>query len=140
MVESENQQQIYRWVRTNLNLPSFQGQIYTEWELRQAFKRRMLDKSSYSEILVKFGVPNSTLTYFLNILFVPLKCSSLKHLWDLMGVGKRTQGKVREVIEKIVVNTKRGENLPSQGQRSIHYGNIRNIWGTWKPKIYTYLN
>ena len=36
LVESDNQQQIYIWVRTNLNLPFVQGQTYTEWELHQA--------------------------------------------------------------------------------------------------------
>ena len=65
-----------------------------------------MDKSSYSEILVKVGVPKSTLTYFLNVIFAPLKFSSMKYLWDLMGVGKITNRIVREVIEKIVVNTK----------------------------------
>ena len=100
LVESDNQQQIYGGFRTNLNLPSVQGQIYTEWELRLACKRRILEKSSYSEILVKFWAPKSTLTYFLNVLFAPLKCSSLKHLWDLMGVGKITKRIVRKVIEK----------------------------------------
>ena len=72
--------------------------MYTEWELSQARKIRILDKSSYYEILLDFGVPNSTLTYLLNVLFAPLKCSSLKHLWDLMGVGKITKRIVREVI------------------------------------------
>ena len=66
-----------------------------------------MDKSSYSEILGQFGVPKSTLTYFLKIIFSSLKCSSLKHLWDLMGFGKTTKRIVREVIDKIVVNTKR---------------------------------
>ena len=35
LVESYNQQQIFRLVRTNLNLPSVQGHGYTEWELRE---------------------------------------------------------------------------------------------------------
>ena len=75
-----------------------------------------MDKSSYSEILVKFGVPKSTLTYFLKVIFPPLKSSSLKHLRDLMGVGRITKRIVREVIEKIVVTKKKGkQNLPSQG-------------------------
>ena len=67
-----------------------------------------MDKSSYSEIFGKFGVPKSTLTYFLNVIFLKLKYASLKHLWDLMGVGKITKGIVREAAEKIVVKKKRG--------------------------------
>ena len=70
-----------------------------------------MEKSSYSEILVKFWAPKSTLTYFLNVLFAPLKCSSLKHLWDIMGVGKITKIIVREVIDKIVVTKQRGKKL-----------------------------
>ena len=93
-------------VRTNLNLPSVQGQTYTGWELHQACKRIISYKSSFSDILVKFGVPKSTLTYFLEIIFPPLKISSLKHLWDIMGVGKITKIIVREMIEKIVVTEK----------------------------------
>ena len=61
LLKYDNQQQIYRWVRTNINLPSVKVQTYTEWDLCQACKRRILDKSSYSDILVKFGVPKSTL-------------------------------------------------------------------------------
>ena len=34
--------------------------------------------------------------------------SSLKHLWDIMGVGKITKRIVRDVTEKIFINTKRG--------------------------------
>ena len=67
-----------------------------------------MDKSSYSEILGKFGVPKSTLTYFLNVIFSPLTFSSLKHLWHLMDVFKITKIIVREVIEQIVVTKKRG--------------------------------
>ena len=68
-----------------------------------------MDKSNYSEILVKLGVPNSTLTYFLKIILPPLEFSSQKHLWDLMGVVKTTKIIVREVTEKIDV-TKKGGN------------------------------
>ena len=98
LLEYETQQQIYRWVRTNINLPSVQGQTYTEGELCQAYERRILDKSRYYEILVKFGVPNYTLTYFLKVIFLPLKSSSMKHLWYLMGVGKITKRIVIELI------------------------------------------
>ena len=65
-------------------------------------------KSSYSEILENFGVPDSTLIFPLNVTSPSLKCSSLKHLWDLMGVGKITKRIVREVIAKIVVKNKSG--------------------------------
>ena len=58
---------------------------------------RILDKSSYSEVLGKFGLPNSTLTYFLKVIFPPLKSSSLKHLWDITGFGKI---KKREQLDK----------------------------------------
>ena len=35
LVEYDNQQQIFRWFRNILNLPSVQDQTYTEWELCQ---------------------------------------------------------------------------------------------------------
>ena len=35
LVENDNQQQIYRWARKNLLLPSGRGH-YTGWELRQS--------------------------------------------------------------------------------------------------------
>ena len=59
-------------------------------------------------MLVNFAIPKSTVTYFLNVIFAPLKCSSLKNLWDLMGVEKITKRIVRDVTEKIFINTKRG--------------------------------
>ena len=68
-------------------------------------------KSSYSEILVKFGVPNSTLTRSLNVIFPPLKVSSLKHLCDIIVVGKITKRIFREAIAKIVVKNKSGKKL-----------------------------
>ena len=108
--ESDNHKQIYRWVRINLNLPSVQVQTYTEWEFLQKFERRILDKSIYSEILVKYGVTKSTITYFLEVILLPLIMSSLNHLWNLMGVVKITSIIVRELIEKIVV-TKKGKKL-----------------------------
>ena len=51
LVESYNQQQIFRWVRNHLNLPLVQQQEYTEWDLREACERRILFKSSYSGLL-----------------------------------------------------------------------------------------
>ena len=62
-VESDNQQNIFRWVRNNLNLPSVQGQTYTVWELCQACERKILYKSSYSEIIGEIGVPKSSITF-----------------------------------------------------------------------------
>ena len=82
-------------------------------------QRRILDKSSYSDILGEFGLPNSTLTYFLNVIFPPLKCSSLRHLWDLMGVGKITKIIVREVIEKQLLR-KKGETQPTFSRTKKH--------------------
>ena len=70
-----------------------------------------MDKSSYSEILGKFVLPNSDLTYFLNVIFPLLKCYYLNHLWDTMGVGKITKIIVIEVIDKIVVTKQRRKKL-----------------------------
>ena len=78
----------YIWFKTNINLPSVQSQTYKEQEFCQACERRILDKSSYSEILGGFGGPKSMLTYFLDAILTPLKYSSLKHLWYLVGVEK----------------------------------------------------
>ena len=86
----------------NINLLLVQGKTYIEWGIIQACERRILDKSIYSEIIGKFGVLKSTLTYSLSAIFTSFKCSSLKHLWYIMGVGKITKRTVREVIEKIV--------------------------------------
>ena len=65
-------------------------------------------KSSYFEILEIFGVPKSTLCLSLNVIFPPLKCSSLNHPWDIKVFGRITNKIVREVIEKKVVKNKSG--------------------------------
>ena len=56
--------------------------------------------------LKNFVYQKSTIWGTLNLIFLPLKFSSLKHLWDIMGVGKITNRIVREVIAKIVVKKK----------------------------------
>ena len=95
MVESYNQQHIFIWVMNHLNLLLLKDHGYSECELHQACEKIILDKSSYSKILGKFGVPKSTITVSLNVIFLPLKFSSLKHLWGIMGVGKTTEIIVR---------------------------------------------
>ena len=95
LAESYNQQQIFRLVIDNLNLPSFQGQGYTEWELCEACEKIILIKSSYSKRHEEFGVPKYTIWCTLNVIFPPLKFSSLKHLWDIIVVDKTTDKIVR---------------------------------------------
>ena len=94
-VESYNQQHIFIWFRNHINLPLVQVRGYTEREIHQAYKIIILDKSRYSDIIGKFGVRKSTLTVSLNVNFPRLKCSSLKLLWNLMGIGKITKKIVR---------------------------------------------
>ena len=68
-------------------------------------------KSSYSDILEIFGVPKSTLCRSLGVIFRPLKCSSLKHLWNVIVVGKTTKIMVRKLMAKIVVKKKLKKKL-----------------------------
>ena len=101
LVENENQQQIYRWVRKNLSLPSGRGHC-TDWEIRQSVEEIILLKSSCAAIQENFGVPKTSLQMYLNVLFPSLKCSSLKHLWYLMRLGEIRRKTVRNTItEKI---------------------------------------
>ena len=109
LVETYNKQLIFKWVINNLNLPLVQGQVYTEWEISAACERIILIKSSYSYIIEEFGVPKSTICCTLNVILPPLKFSSLKHIWDLIEVGKITKKIVREVIVKTVVKNKNGK-------------------------------
>ena len=71
LVEYDNQQQIFIWVRNNLKLPSVQGQTYKVWDIHQYFEDKILEKSSYYDILEKCGVPNSTIAYLMNVIFPP---------------------------------------------------------------------
>ena len=66
LVENDNQQQIYRWVRKNLSLPSGR-EHYTDWELRQSVEEIILLNSSYTEIQENFGVPKTSLQRYLNV-------------------------------------------------------------------------
>ena len=86
LVENYNQQQIYRWVRKYLLLPLCRGD-YTDWELRQSVEGIILLESGCATIHEDFGVPNTYLQRYLNLIFPPLKISSLKHLWYLMSLG-----------------------------------------------------
>ena len=82
-----------------------QVQGYNEWDICEAFERRILIKSSYYDILENCGVPKSTICRSLNLIFPPLKLSSLKHLWDIIVVGKINEKIVREFITFATVKT-----------------------------------
>ena len=107
LVENDNQQQICRWLRKNILLPSGRGH-YTDWELRQSVEERILLKSSCAAIQDNFGVPKTSLQRYLNIIFPSLKCSSLKHLWHLMRLGEIRSKTVRKTITENIVKFELG--------------------------------
>ena len=72
-----------------------------------AFEIRTLMKSSYSKILETFGVTKYILWITINIIFTQLKCSSMKHLLDLIGGRKIPKKTIREGIMHTVV-----KNIP----------------------------
>ena len=69
-----------------------------DWGLHQSVEERIFLKSSCAAIQENFGVPKTSLQSYLNILFLSLKCSSLKHLWYLMRLGKIRSKTVRKTI------------------------------------------
>ena len=89
-----------------------------------------------------FGVPKSTLCIFLNIIFPSLKCSSLKHLWDLIVFGKTKKIIVREVITKKVVKNKTGNKTYLLKDKESHIVATSEIYGANElPRdIYTFTN
>ena len=99
LVENDNQQQIYIWVRNHLLLPSGRGD-YTDWELCKSVEGRILLKLIWTAINDYFCVPNITLQGYLNSIFLPLKRSLLKHLWCLMSLGKTNNKNVRKTISE----------------------------------------
>ena len=105
LVENENQQQIYRWVREYILLPSCSGD-YTDWELHQSVEGRILLKPICTTIHEEFGVPINSLQSYLNVIFPPLKCSSLKHLWYLMCLGEINNKSVKKTITEKIVKQK----------------------------------
>ena len=44
----------------------------------------------------------------MNLMFLPMKFHSLKHMWDLIGVGKITKKRVREFITLSTVKNRPG--------------------------------
>ena len=103
MVENDNQQQIYRWVRKYLLLPLCIGD-YMDWELRQSVKERILLKSGCTVIHDNFGVPKTPLQRYLNVIFPLLKCSLLNHLWYLTSLGETNNKSVRNMITEKLSN------------------------------------
>ena len=55
-------------------------------------------KLTYVDLIEEFGVPKTPLFQTLNLLFHPLKITSLKHLWYLILIGYVKKEIVREVI------------------------------------------
>ena len=107
LVENDNQQQIYRWVRKHLLLLSGRGH-YTDWELCQSAEERILLESSCAESQDNFGVPKTSLQRYLNLIFPPLECSLLKHLWYLMSLGKISNRTVRKTITENIAKQELG--------------------------------
>ena len=109
LVENDNQQQIYIWVRKHLLVPSGRGH-YTDWELRQSVEERILLKSSCAVIQDNFCVPKTSLQSYLNVIFLSLKFSLLMHLWYLMGLGEISNKTVRKTITENIVKHELGHN------------------------------
>ena len=57
-----------------------------------------------------FGVPKTSLQRYLNIIFLSLKCSSLKHLWYLIGLGEISNKTVRKTITENIIKQELGHN------------------------------
>ena len=89
---------ISRWGRYHIRLPLLQIQLYTEWDIHASREILIMVNPSYSDIFEELGVPKTTIWRNLDVIFPPLKCSSLKHLWYLIAVGKVKRKIVREVI------------------------------------------
>ena len=53
-------------------------------------------KSIFYDFIEEFGLQKSTILTTLIIIPPPLKCSSLKKMWELIGVEK----KLRKLLEK----------------------------------------
>ena len=118
LVENDNQQQIYGWVRNYLLLPPGRGD-YKDWELCQSVEGGILLKSSCTMIHDDFGVLKTSIYSYLNLMFPPLKCSSLKHLWYLTSLGDISNTTVRKLTREKNPKKIRTWILPSQGQKTL---------------------
>ena len=98
---------IYIWIRKHLLLPPCRGDC-TDWDLRQSVEEKILLKSSCAAIHDNFDVPKTSIQRYRNLIFSPLKCSSLKHLWYLMSLGKISNKTVRKTITENIVKIKLG--------------------------------
>ena len=65
-------------------------------------------ESIYYELLDKFGEPKTNLWWTLNAFLPPLKCTSLKHLWDIIEYVNFTRQRVWEVIRFTTTKSKIG--------------------------------
>ena len=79
------------------------------WELHQSVEGIILLKSICTAIHDDFGVPNTYIQRYLNLIFPPLKCSSLKHLWYLTILGEIDNKSVRNMITENIVKQKLGQ-------------------------------
>ena len=82
---------------------------YTDWELRKSVEGKTLLKSRCTAMNDEFGVPKTTIQRYLNIIFMPLNFSSLKHHWYLMILGKINDKSVRKTISEKIVKRKLGQ-------------------------------
>ena len=117
MGQSYNQQQMYGWVGSHIRLPLVQHQVYTDWYLHEACEIRIINKACYYKLLEEIRVTKCTICHTINVIFTPLECSSLKHLWDLIGLCKINKKIFIEVIMITVVNKNYGRGTyPLKGE------------------------
>ena len=107
MAENDNQQYIYRWFINYFLLP-LGRRFYTDWELSQSVEGIILLKSIYITIYDDFDLSKTSVQRYLNVIFPPLKCYFLKHLWYLMILGRSNNTTLRKRIGENIVKQKLG--------------------------------
>ena len=78
------------------------------WNLFQSVEEIFLLKLICDAIHEIFGVPKTSLQSYLNVIFPPLKCYLLNHLWYLMSLGDISNQTVKKTITENIVNLKLG--------------------------------
>ena len=84
------------------------NQPYTDWELLNACKIRVLSNTYYAQLKYEYGIPHSTLKRYLEKICPPLKCINAQHVHQMLKKGEVLRSKKLETINMSVHRIKFG--------------------------------
>ena len=74
------------------------NQLYTDWGLMTTCQIQVLYNAYYYQLKYEYGIPKSTLEFYLEKIFPPLQFTNTQHVHQILKRGEVLRLKVLEII------------------------------------------